>query len=153
MISLPNRSRGFTLLELLVVIVIAGIILGLATVNATPDAQRQLRDEAQALALRFQSAHEEARLRAGSVVWESSTARYRFLARAGGQWQPLRDDILREHVWKMPLSGIAVTPASPGGARIVFTREATAPPFSLTLQRDGKMARIVSDGSGRFDVE
>lgn len=153
MIQLRRPARGFTLLELLVVIVIAGIVLGLATVNAGPDPQRQLRGEAQALALRFQSAHEEARLRNAPVVWEATLQNYRFMARSAGQWLPIHDDVLRERGWTRPLTGISMERSGTSGPRIVFTREATAPVFALTLQRDGKDATVVSDGSGRFYVE
>ncbi|MFH0934208.1 MAG: prepilin-type N-terminal cleavage/methylation domain-containing protein, partial [Pseudomonadota bacterium] len=46
-----GEARGFTLLEMLVVLVVASIMLTVVTLNLMPNAQTVLREESQRLAL------------------------------------------------------------------------------------------------------
>ncbi|MDO9217611.1 MAG: GspH/FimT family pseudopilin, partial [Lacisediminimonas sp.] len=64
-------ARGFTLLELLVVLVIAGIAMGFVAFNAMPDQRQQLHNEAQRIALLMQLARDEAIVRNRPVAFES----------------------------------------------------------------------------------
>ena len=58
-----NHAHGFTLLELLVVLVIVGITLGTVAFNAMPDEQQILQNDAQRIALLLQLARDEAIVR------------------------------------------------------------------------------------------
>jgi general secretion pathway protein H len=64
------RRAGFTLLELLVVLVIAGILLGAVAINAMPDDRQWLQSEAQRIALLLQMARDEAIVRNQPVAFE-----------------------------------------------------------------------------------
>ena len=57
-----SRSRGFTLVEILIVIVIVGLLAGIAVLAIGNDPQRQLRQEAQRALAVLQMAADEAML-------------------------------------------------------------------------------------------
>ena len=51
MLSKLHRSnKGFTLIELMIVVVIIGIVLGVVAVNATPNPRSQIIDDTQKMA-------------------------------------------------------------------------------------------------------
>lgn len=152
-----SRHAGFTLLELLVVLVIAGITLGIVSFNAMPSPQQALQNEAQRIALLLQLARDEAIVRDRPIAFEVDAEGYRFLQREERTWQPLQaDDLLRPRQFKRSPVMLSVYPAPPGGAtpmRILFGREPVQPPFVLTLGMADASVAIRADGIGRFTVE
>ncbi len=79
----PQRRRpaGFTLLELLVVMVIAGIVISLVAVNASPNERGRVLDDGQRIARLFELAQEDAQLGARPLAWEGDRP-------AGVSWNP-----------------------------------------------------------------
>ncbi|HJU99659.1 GspH/FimT family pseudopilin [Noviherbaspirillum autotrophicum] len=150
-------ARGFTLLELLVVLVIAGIMLGVVTLTALPNPQRALQDDAQRVALLMQLARDEAIVRNRPVAFEAGPERYRFLIRDDNAWSPLpQDDLLRERDFKRAPVALSISPAGAGSSnplRVVFGREPVDKPFVLTMSTDGASVAIHADGIGHFTVE
>ena len=97
----PQPATGFTLLELLVVMVIAGVMLGVVSFNAMPSAHQALENEAKRIALLLQLARDEAIVRNGPVAFEADAEKYRFLQRTNNNWTPLtNDDLLRERAFQ-----------------------------------------------------
>lgn len=80
-------ARGFTLLELLVVMAVVGIALGVVSFNAMPNGQQVLQNDAQRIALLLQLARDEAIVRNRPIAFEAEAERYRFLLREGNTWQ------------------------------------------------------------------
>lgn len=150
-------ARGFTLLELLVVMVIVGITLGMVSFNAMPDRQQVLQNDAQRIALLLQLARDEAIVRNRPIAFEAEAERYRFLLREGNSWQALaQDDLLREREFKRPPVIFFISPSSPEQTtplRIVFGREPVDKPFVLTLATGEAHVAIRADGIGHFTVE
>jgi general secretion pathway protein H len=148
---------GFTLLELLVVLVIAGILLGVVSFNAMPGERQALQNEAQRIALLLQLARDEAILRNRPIAFEADQTRYRFLIRDGNGWQALtKDDLLRERGFSRPPIALAVNPPVAGGdnpLRIIFGREPVDKPFVLTLSSGAANVAIRADGIGHYVVE
>lgn len=154
----PYRAAsGFTLLELLVVVVIAGITLGLVSLNAMPSERQSLQREAQRIALLMQSARDEAIVRNQPIAFEATQEGYRFLVRDNGEWRPMdRDALLRQRSFDRPPVALSVTPAPADDAapmRIVFGREPVDRPFVLTLAHDDTRVEIRADGIGHFVAE
>lgn len=152
-----RKSGGFTLLELLVVVVIAGITLGLVSFNAMPSERQALQSEAQRIALLLQLARDEAIVRNRMVAFEADQERYRFLVRENKLWQPItQDDMLRERAFKRTPLSLSINPQPAGDSdrlRIVFGREPVDKPFVLTLASGNVLVTIRADGIGHFVVD
>jgi general secretion pathway protein H len=147
-------QRGFTLLELLVVLVIAGIMLGFVSFNAMPSEQQVLQNEAQRIALLMQLARDEAIVRNRPIAFEADAERYRFLLRDDNTWQPMtQDELLREREFKRSPMTLSIDPPSPPPLRVVFGREPVDKPFILTMILGEARASIRADGIGHFVVE
>jgi general secretion pathway protein H len=148
---------GFTLLELLVVLVIVGIMLGVATLNALPSERQVLQEEARRIALLMQLARDEALVRSRPMALELDDNGYRFLIKDEGQWRGFGSDAqLRERSFQQAPVRIALDPSdqASGPMRVVFGREAIDKPFVLTLRVGEKTSvAIRADGIGNYIVE
>ncbi len=152
-----SLQRGFTLLELLVVLVVIGIMLGVVSFNALPNERQVLQNEAQRIARLLQVARDEAIVRNRQVAFEAEPEVYRFLVRETNQWRPItKNDLLRERTFKRTPVLMSISPAlseSTIPMRIIFGREPVDKPFVLTLTVGDVSAAIRADGIGNFVVE
>jgi general secretion pathway protein H len=150
-------TKGFTLLELLVVMVIVGITLGVVSFNAMPSERQVLQNDAQRIALLLQLARDEAIVRNRPIAFEAEADRYRFLLFEENNWQALKqDDLLREREFKRSPVMFSVSPPSAEQSnplRIIFGREPVGIPFVLTLAVGEAQVVIRADGIGHFVVE
>lgn len=89
--------RGFTLIEMLVVMMMMGIFLGLVSANMRPSERDLLRVEAERLAQLLDLAADESRITGKSIAWIGHESGYRFWRLVGNnEWSEIRDsDLLR----------------------------------------------------------
>lgn len=95
--SAATSERGFTLVEILVVLIVMGVLVSLVAVNLRQDDRDVLRTEAERLAQVLDIAADEARISGKSLAWTANDSSYRFW-RLGpeNEWSEIRDnDILR----------------------------------------------------------
>ncbi len=94
----PTSTRGFTLFELLIVLVLIGLVTSMAVLGIRTESpgERQQR-EAQRLLARMDLAREEAVMRAQSLGLRLEDGGYRFVQLVGEQWQPLQGRALPPH--------------------------------------------------------
>jgi general secretion pathway protein H len=152
-----RRVCGFTLLELLVVMVIAGLTLGMVSFNAMPSERKILQNESQRIAILLQMARDEAIVRNRPIAFQVDGQGYRFLIREENVWSALtQDDLLRERQFQHPPLTVSIDSANSTPEqvmRVVFGREPVDRPFVLTLATGDSRASIRADGIGHFVVE
>ncbi|MEK6426580.1 MAG: GspH/FimT family pseudopilin [Burkholderia gladioli] len=152
--SPPRRMHGFTLLEMLVVLVIAGILVTAATLTMRRNPRTDLHEEAVRVSLLLESAGDEAQVRARPIAWQPTEHGFRFDIRSQDGWRTLRDDLLRPRDWDGGVTGASIDyPGSDTRVnRIVFGTEPIDVPVRVTLYSAIGSATIVGTGNGRYEV-
>jgi general secretion pathway protein H len=89
----PTQTmRGFTLVEVLVVVLIIGLFIGLASTVVQPDERSVLRVEAERLAQLLDLAMTESQLTGKAIEWTADGGGYRFWRqREDAGWSEIRD--------------------------------------------------------------
>lgn len=153
--------RGFTLLELLVVILIIGIIISFASLSVGQHASRSLQDEAERIHSLLRLAAEESVLQGRELAMQFSTEGYLFVALEGADWLPVEGDrLFREREFPpglnldLSLEGVEVDLLdSENPPRIFVLSSAEMTPFVLTLGNDeGEAYTLQGDFTGKLTL-
>lgn len=153
-----KHQRGFTLIEILVVLVIIGIMAGLMGVRMMPDDDRAVRNEAQRLALLLEQTRDQAVASGEPIAFSVERHHYRFWALdAENEWVPRRgDDVLQDRPLTdgVQLAALQVNDVSlAAGECLLFLPAGSNAPFIADLVRNTAHARIRGDSLGRVRVE
>jgi general secretion pathway protein H len=154
----PQRRRrlGFTLIEMLVVLLIMGILVGLVSAIAQPDERALLRVEAERLAQLLDLAATESRLTGKPVAWTADGPGYRFwLFSEDAGWYEIRDeDTLRARTLPqgVTISNLLVENLrSPEHMRLEFNPN--GPTVSFSIEMSLGAAHYTVEGSPIGDVQ
>lgn len=156
--SLNPRQAGFTLIEILVVVVIMGIVVGLISINLMPDDKRTLTMEGQKLSLLLEQAHDEAIVTGKDIAWSAKGDEYRFWQKDDqGQWAEMKGDDLfqaRKLAQGVRLADLKINmaKASPD-ERLVFSSDGLGAPFSMDLGLNDLHVRVTGDGAGKITLQ
>ena len=136
-------ERGFTLVELIVVITIIGL-LAAAAMLAIPDSNGGLTAEAERFAARAKAAQEAAVINSRATSLAVDPSGYAIARSDGGAWRQLS-----RHGWE------AGTQPDFGGrtqGRTVFDATGLADPLEVNLRRGNSRAQIVIGSDGEIRV-
>ncbi len=152
-----RHTRGFTLIEMLVVLVIMGLMVGLVSAVVRPDDAGLVRLEAERLAQLLDLAGSEARLTGNSIAWTADGPGYRFWRLSGdGDWAELRDsDLLRARTLpaSMNISNLKVENMPVRGPmRLQFGPDDATLSFSIELSLAAAQYTVVSSPVGQLRV-
>jgi len=158
---MPHRlpHRGFTLIEIMVVMVILGVLTWLVTVNFAPDQRQQLQQEAGRLALLMEYASNNARTSGQAIAWKKLDTGYGYLHKQpdGLSWKLIgQNETLRPRV--LP-ADIQVSEQKIAGNRmsnnemIVFSATGNNAPFSITLSSAGMRVIVTGDPLGKVTTD
>jgi general secretion pathway protein H len=143
------RARGFTLVEILVVVAIAGIVLAVAAVNLFPSDEEVARRETALLALDLEAARDDAWFGGRPTAVSLADGRLQVLRLAADRsWSPVpgRERRLPD---AMRVAALAID-GRPVGPRdvIVFLPDGVGVPFRVALTVRGLPRAIEGDAAG-----
>ncbi len=154
-------ERGFTLIEMLVVVAIIAIAASMVSLSVTSSSGRALRADAERLVDAFAVAQSEARSDGRAILWRADERGWSFERRGrparvsaqdDGPQTPDRfvhDEILRAQAWSAPPVGVQRTPDHP----VVFGTEWIADALVLELASRGEAVRIERDAAGGYAIQ
>lgn len=154
---LPRRSTGFTLIEIMVVMVIIGITLGFVMANIGFDDRKALQEETRRLALLMELARDQAITTGSSIAWAANGPEYGFWKRDGNkEWtQQITDEPLQQRTLAQPvtLSSLWVNRKQVKLTDyLVFSASGLSKPFEAVLAIEDSRMVVASDGAGRISV-
>ncbi|MNG01082.1 putative type II secretion system protein H precursor [compost metagenome] len=154
---MPRRCRGFTLLEMMIVIVLIGVLVGMVSLAAGVNPAQQARQEAGALAGFIRQLREQAVLEGREYGVRLSVEGYRAMRLDGRGWEPLAafyrwPDGLR---LSLEQEGYSVSlGADAGQPQIQLYSSDETSTFSLTFAgKDRVWASLSSDGIGEVMID
>lgn len=150
-------ARGFTLLEMLVALVVASIMLTVATLQLMPSEQSVLREESQRLAFLMQNGALASQAGGQALAWSGTGSSYRFWLRSKeGEWQRIeRDNLLHPRnlpktvtIGEVSFNGRRIEP----GSLVMLSPELAAKEFRVTLRSSELASDVVGNGLGKVEV-
>jgi general secretion pathway protein H len=148
LVQSPSRDRGFTLVELLIVLTIIGLVSA-AVVLALPDPRGSLVDEAERFAARAHAAQERAITDARPIAIRVTSSGYGFDRRERGEWKPLAGDLFGDRAWS---EGTRASLGSQAAQRLAFDTTGATEPTRLLLVRDEEQVFVDIGADGRTRV-
>lgn len=152
----PRDAGGFTLLEVLMVMVIIGAVSSMVSLVAPVSPERQARGEAQRLAQRVQAARESAVLEGREYGLRLAPDEYLLLRLEGGAWRAqglahrLPDALklqLRQAGLAVQVHGQAAVP------QLLALSSDEYSPFEVSFHRNGqRLSRVAGDGLGEPSI-
>ena len=136
----PVKSAGFTLLEILVVVIIIGVLASVFLLSVDKGEQDQVQDQAHRFAALVRLAGQEAMLGSRDMAVELFADGYRFVVNEDQQWRPVEDNVLSPQQlpegmsWQIHIDGAASASATTDEVQRIYlfsTGEMT--PFEVIL--------------------
>lgn len=149
----PLLQHGFTLVELLVVLVVIGITLGVTMLQLMPDNRAVLRNESLRLALLLENAELEAQSSGRSLAWSGEASNYLFWKKNDyNDWVRIEDNAMFRP--RALPEGIRITQTSveesmiKPGDKLSLSAHSIALPFRIRIGNQYGNASIIGKSTG-----
>jgi general secretion pathway protein H len=150
-----TKTKGFTLVELLVVMIVVGIMLSLVQVAITPNPGRILQRDAERLALVLSAAQAQAAATGRAMKLEAVEGGWRFAQRSRNDaelelmaWEPIgADDVFAPKKFESEGAQLVIPPGR-GGLGL----EPIGDPVAFVINAGGLSRTVASNGGGGFEV-
>lgn len=149
-------GRGFTLIEMLVVLLVMGLLVGLVTASSMPDERAVLHVEVERLVQLLDLAATESRFTGEAIAWTASGPGYRFwrFSEASG-WLPIDNDVLRPRTLPagMTISQLQVdNTRAQEQMRLQFNPHGAAASFRVDMSLGATRYTVAGSPLGEFSV-
>ncbi|OIR03046.1 hypothetical protein GALL_148240 [mine drainage metagenome] len=156
----PGGGWGFTLIEMLVVLLIMGMLVGLVSTVIRPDDRGLLKIEADRLAQLLTLAASEAQLTGHPFAWTAAASSYRFWRYThDAGWSEVQDsDLMRRRTLPhgMVIAELTVESMRRGGGRdgyrLEFSPSGAALAFTIDLSLGGEHYQVAGSPIGEIDA-
>ncbi len=153
-----RNSPGFTLIEILIVLVVVGITAALISVNFARDSKADLNESAKRLSLILQAANNEAIVSGKSLAFIGNPSGYGFYHRdKERKWiEPLSDAPFASD--QLP-SSTSITDLKidetrvPIATPLIFSSSGFNPPFNIVLASSDIRISVIGDTGGNIYVQ
>ncbi len=145
------KQQGFTLIELMVVLVIIGIASAAISLTIKPDPLHLLRKDAERLGQLLQIAQAEARVDGRPITWRADAKGFRFNRRSddgNGLDTFARDAQLRPRPWESTPMQVNIEPRQ----TLVLDAEWVNPPLRVVLSNGQHSLSLQRDSAGLIRV-
>jgi general secretion pathway protein H len=161
---LPGNDEGFTLIEILIVMLIMSIVSGIAILMISSNTQKQIEYSAKALTRALTLASEEAILRPGTLGAAFTENSYEFFiyqepkVEDDNPWKPLPGKTFRKHFFpKKAVISLKVqdqTVELNGAPQVIIAENGNFTPFTLTIwDAEKPLYQISGNTSGEVTNE